>query len=413
MGGKTLTRVAIATGTVLGALSAMGGAATAASPAPQIQHLVVINLENESFNASFGRGSVATYLNSTLVPAGVLVTHYFGTAHLSLPNYIAQISGQAPAPDTQTDCGGTYAAMTPGRDTGTVGQVRVKRGCVYPASVPTIAAQLDAASAPDPVTHRASWRAYMEDMGVDATRDGGTSCAHPALGSPNTTNFASSRDGYAARHNGFVWFRSVVDASAECKANVVGLGRWTRRGGFTGPLADDLSSEGTTPAFATISPSLCNDGHDETCASPSAAGGSVGGLRAADAWLRRWMPLLLSSPAYQSGSMAIVVTFDEAEIGGPGSGAACCSEQSGPNVTSAGFGFGPGGGKVGALILAGDHVPVGTKDTVGHYNHYSLLRTAEDLLGITTGGSDGLGHLGMAGAPGVASFGTDVFPPTN
>ena len=408
--GKALTRSTVAAAAMLGTVATTGSMASASSITPDIHHVVVINLENESFNASFGRGSVATYLNSTLVPAGVLITHYFGTAHLSLPNYIAQVSGQAPAPDTQADCGATFAAMTPGRGTGTLGQVRVKHGCVYPVSVPTIAAQLDELSPPDQATHRASWRAYMEDMGVEPARDGGTACGHPAIGDPNTTNFASTKDGYAARHNGFVWFRSVIDHAAECRANVVGLGRWTKRAGARGNLVDDLASEATTPAFATISPSLCNDGHDETCASPSAAGGTVGGLRAADAWLHRWMPVLLASPAYQAGSMAIVITFDEAEIGGPGSGAACCQEQSGPNVTSAGFGFGPGGGRVGALVLAGTHVPVGTKDTTGHYNHYSLLRTAEDLLGITSGGSDGQGHLGMAGSPGVTSFGADVFP---
>ena len=405
-----VTRSVAAVAAVLGSIGGTAEAASASSVAPEIHHVVVINLENESFRASFGRGSVATYLNSTLVPSGVLITHYYATAHLSLPNYIAQVSGQAPTPDTQTDCGGTFATMTPGRKTGSLGQVRVKHGCVYPASVPTIATQLDGLAPPDPVTHRASWRAYMEDMGVDAIRDGGTTCAHPALGSPNTTNFASPRDGYAARHNGLVWFRSTIDAPAECQANVVNLGHWSKRSGPTGALVDDLSSEATTPAFVTISPSLCNDGHDATCASPSAAGGSTGGLTAADAWLRHWMPVLLDSSAYRSGSMAIIITFDEADIASTGSGKACCNEQSGPNVTSAGLGFGPGGGQVGALVLAGTHVIPGTKDKAGHYNHYSLLRTVEDLLNITTGGSDDHGHLGMAGSPGVTAFGTDVFP---
>ena len=371
---KTATVGAMAFGT----LALAGAPASATSPAPAISHVVVINLENEAYTATFGHGSVATYLNKTLVPAGVLITHYYGTAHMSLPNYIAEVSGQAPAPDTQADCGGAFAAMKPGTATGTLGQVIVKHGC--------------------------------EDMGKDPTRDGGTSCGHPALGSPNTTNFASSSDGYAARHNGLIWFRSTINAAAECSANVVSLGRWTKHSGFVGPLAQDLSSAATTPAFATISPSLCNDGHDAVCTSPSAAGGTTGGLAAADAWLHRWIPLLTGSAAYQSGSMAIIITLDEADIGSVGSGKACCGEQSGPNVTSAGLGFGPGGGQVGALVLAGTHVTPGSKDTTGHYNHYSLLRTVEDLLGITSDGSDGLGHLGMAGSPGVTSFGTDVFP---
>jgi hypothetical protein len=35
------------------------------------------------------------------------------------------------------------------------------------------------------------------------------------------------------------------------------------------------------------------------------------------------------------------------------------------------------------------------------YNHYSLLRSIEDVFGLR--------HLGYAGQPGLASFGRDVF----
>ena len=35
---------------------------------------------------------------------GQLLTQYYGIAHHSLPNYIAQISGQGPNPQTQADC---------------------------------------------------------------------------------------------------------------------------------------------------------------------------------------------------------------------------------------------------------------------------------------------------------------------
>jgi hypothetical protein len=52
----------------------------------------------------------------------------------------------------------------------------------------------------------------------------------------------------------------------------------------------------------------------------------------------------------------------------------------------------------------------GSTDTSGSYNHYSALRSYEDLLGLTTGGANGKGHLGFAAATGLAPFGTDVFP---
>jgi hypothetical protein len=43
------------------------------------------------------------------------------------------------------------------------------------------------------------------------------------------------------------------------------------------------------------------------------------------------------------------------------------------------------------------------------YNHYSFLRSMEDLFGITTGGTDGQGHLGYAAASGLKPFGSDLF----
>jgi hypothetical protein len=69
----------------------------------------------------------------------------------------------------------------------------------------------------------------------------------------------------------------------------------------------------------------------------------------------------------------------------------------------------PGGGQVGAVLLNKDHIEAGTRNTTGFYNHYSALRSYEDLLGIWRGGEDGLGHLGFAAADGLVPFGRDVF----
>jgi len=40
------------------------------------------------------------------------------------------------------------------------------------------------------------------------------------------------------------------------------------------------------------------------------------------------------------------------------------------------------------------------------YNHYSWLRSMEDLFGIDHGGTDGRGHLGYAAANGCARSAT-------
>ncbi len=403
----------------------------AALPVGAIKHIFVIEFENEGFDATFGSGSPATYLNGVLRKHGELLANYYAIGHDSLDNYIAEISGQAPTLDTQADCadnGFSFADVTPGTPTPDPatdpGQV-TGSGCVYPASVATIAAQLDHKDPPNPKTHLAAWRGYDQDMGNSPSRDGGTpdpsggtDCAHPASGATDTAEVATATDQYTTRHNPFVWFHSVIDNTAECVANVVPLGILSPSGTPepSGHLARDLSSVATTPRFAFITPNLCNDGHDDPCAGPDSTGGSAGGLVAADQFLRAWMPLILRSPAYREGNTLVVITFDEADVGSsdPNRAAACCAEQPGLNTQAPGDAadtsdVAPGGGQVGALLMNPKYLVVGSTDATGSYNHYSALRSYEDLLGLTAGGSDGEGHLGFAASAGLRPFGPDVF----
>jgi hypothetical protein len=410
--------------------SAQGAVVRAALAPGSINNVLVIQLENESYSSTFGPGSPATYLNDTLVPEGELLPNYYAIGHVSLDNYIAEVSGQAPTPQTAADCFGSYTNVSPGTDDPNAstepGQVD-GTGCVYPAptatahGAPTIGDQLDTAYPPDPTTHVASWRGYAESMGNDATRDhgvtdplGGTECAHPAINGTDGTEIAEAADQYTDRHNPFIYFHSVIDNAAECNANDVPLGTLTVGAPssfngvslpdtFSGHLATDLSSISTTPKFGFITPNLCDDGHDATCAGTNIEGGKTGGLTGADLWLKHYMPLIMASPAYQSGQMLVVVTSDEGALNDSTS---CCSEQPGPNDASI-----TGGGRVGALLLNNHYIVPGTLDTTGYYNHYSALRSYEDLLGLTSGGADGYGHLGFAAASGLAPFGQDIFQP--
>jgi phosphatidylinositol-3-phosphatase len=402
----------------------------AALPPGKINHILVIEFENEGYQATFGPGSVATYLNGTLRLEGELLQNYYAIGHNSLDNYIAQVSGQAPTMDTQADCadnGFAFANVAPGTSdadqAANPGQVD-GQGCVYPSSVKTIASQIDAKDPPNKTTHVAAWRAYEQDMGNTPSRDGGTpdptggtDCGHPNIGSADTAEVATPLDQYTTRHNPFVWFHSVIDDTKECDANVVPLGTLGANGApsATGHLARDLHSEKTTPRFGFITPNLCSDGHDDTCAGPNSSGTHVGGLTGADEFLKAWMPLILGSPAYKHGDLLVVITFDESDVGGPGSTDACCTEPAGPNTHAPGNAgatsdSAPGGGQIGALLLNSKHIVPGSTDTTGSYNHYSALRSYEDLLGLTSGGADGEGHLGFAAAAGLAPFGTDVFP---
>ena len=91
-------------------------------------------------------------------------------------------------------------------------------------------------------------------------------------------------------------------------------------------------------------------------------------VRTGDAWLRHIVRLLTSSPAYARGTTAIVVTFDESEGGDD---------------------------RVPTFVVSPSTVP-GTRASAS-FNHYALLRTTEDMLGLAP-------PLGRAkGAPSMRS----------
>jgi hypothetical protein len=223
----------------------------------------------------------------------------------------------------------------------------------------------------------------MQDMANSAPAEPAT-CRHPALSTPDGTQNATASDQYAARHNPFVYFHSIID-SPTCQANDVDLSR----------LGPDLASAATTPNYAFITPDLCNDGHDEPCAD-----GQPGGMVQANTFLQRLVPQILSSPAYKDHGL-LIVTFDEAEgePGTNGDASACCNEQSGPNtINPGGLVPGPGGGRIGAVMLS-PCIRAGTVSNLS-YNHYSLLRSIENNFGLSL--------LGYAGQGGLQPFSVDI-----
>lgn len=184
-----------------------------------------------------------------------------------------------------------------------------------------------------------SWRAYQESMP--------SNCAHGDSGE------------YAARHNPPVYYTPIADDCA----------RWdVPMGGDQGQLAGDLSS-GHLPDFAFITPNLCDDTHD--C-----------GVRTGDRWLATWVPRIVASPAYRAGSTVVVLTWDEGDSGG--------SSDCARNTTEPGC-------QVATVVIAPTTRP-GTRSDV-LFNHYSLLATTEQLLGLPVA-------LGHAADPSTASMRT-------
>jgi phospholipase C len=135
---------------------------------------------------------------------------------------------------------------------------------------------------------------------------------------------------YAVKHNPFAYYGGA------CPSNVVPL---------TAMQADLAAS---APRFVWITPDLCHDGHD--CSGATA-----------DDFLRSLVPRLLATPAWQQGGL-LLITWDEDD--------------------------GSSSNRVLTLVVA-PHVAAHTSDR--SHDHYSLLATVEDSLGVPR-----LGHAVQA-----------------
>jgi len=147
-----------------------------------------------------------------------------------------------------------------------------------------------------------NWRTYAESMP--------TACDRVTSGE------------YAARHNPAVYYLPIASA---CEREDVPL-----------KLPMNLNS-----AFTMVVPNICNDMH--SC--PVSTG---------DDWLRRYVPMILASAQYQSGSLALFITFDE-------------NDNQAVN-------------QVPTIVIA-PSVPRGER-VADAFTHYSLLRTTETLLKV-------------------------------
>ncbi|MEA2384875.1 MAG: phosphatidylinositol-3-phosphatase [Solirubrobacteraceae bacterium] len=144
---------------------------------------------------------------------------------------------------------------------------------------------------------------------------------------------------YAVRHNPAAYF---VGVRSQCGAQDLPL----------------TGSPRPTAPFTFVTPNLCHDMH--SCP-----------VRDGDRWLAGWLPRLLRTPEYRSGSTAVFITWDEDD------GAA---RQHIPT-----------------LVLSPE-TRSGTRSAT-RFDHYALLATTEDILGVPRLGA-------AAGAPSMrAPFG--------
>ncbi len=357
-----------------------GGGGGAAPPArsgaklPAIKHVFVIMLSDEPYAATFGPESTAPYLSRTLEHRGVLLARYYAVAHGQLANGVALLSGQGPTRATAANCP-TYTPVTPGTVAGE-GQV-LGEGCVYPASTPTLPGELE--------VKRRTWRAYVQGLGEAG---GSPPCGHPVLGQADPTSASPPPASSSATfRNPVVYFEGLASAPT-CASEDTGLAA----------LSGDLQSAKRTPSLSLIIPDRCHDGSPGPC-----PGGAAGGLPAANGLLEQVVPKILSSKAYREDGL-LVITTDEAPSAGPfADSSSCCGEPRFPNLpapTGLAASLPPeGGGQVGALLLSPFVKPQAIDQEP--YDHFSLLRTIEDLFALKP--------LGYAAGAKVPAFAPSLF----
>lgn len=164
-----------------------------------------------------------------------------------------------------------------------------------------------------------TWRSYEENMPSNCDKN-------------NVGN-------YAPRHNPALYYTTLK-----------GCGKFDVR---FGKLRGDLRNN-RLPAFSFITPNLIDDMHNGT-------------IKDGDNWLKVNLPTILNSREYRSGSTAVFITWDEGE-GGGGPGTRCATNTKDISCRV-------------ATIVISPSTKAGTRSKT-LFNHYSLLGTAEQLLGL-------------------------------
>jgi hypothetical protein len=183
-----------------------------------------------------------------------------------------------------------------------------------------------------------TWTEYAESMPTACELRDDDSGTHPS-------------GAYTAHHDPAAYYLPLRN---QCRQRIVPLGTPS-----AGALERGLRT-GEIPAYSFISPNDCDNTHD--C--PVSTG---------DVWLSRWVTAIVSSRAYQAGRTVLFITWDEGEKGGA-SDCALNTDSAGCHV---------------AMLVVSPSTPRGTR-SAKLFNHYSLLKTTEQLLGIRA-------YLGRAG----------------
>jgi phosphatidylinositol-3-phosphatase len=318
-------------------------AAVLAEPMPRYEHIFVIVAENKNFDDIAGSPN-APRLNALAKEYG-LATRFYGEVHPSEGNYVAMLGGDTFGihDDDAWYCT-SFTLSLNCRNSFLPGYAP------HSIRAPGLMDQLTAA--------KLTWKGYFEDL--------------PSPGSLEILSAGGPgipADLYAAKHNAFISFESVR-SDPELARKIVPLDRF----------ATDLAAD-AAPNYAQIVLNQCNDMHglinaDQLAGcsvwrnTPEATAGLV---RRGDTAIGAIVDQIMTAPLWaKPANAAIVITWDEDNATKKGV-QGCCGFD--PHST-ANF----GGGHIPTIVVT-NHGPRHVQDSEP-YNHYSLLRTAEEAFGI-------------------------------
>jgi hypothetical protein len=347
-------RYRIFAGIVILALLAVG-AATAftrvnqakadAGGMPRFQHIFYIMMENQAYNEIIGNTS-APNINA-LANKYALATDYFAPTHPSEPNYVAAVAGSyftvtntsSPVNIDFTGDNGYYCSPTNTLPecAGTTGDHQV--------DAPSIFSQLEGAGL--------SWKTYQQSI---------PSVGYTGLYYPFGVVQGNTNKLYASKHNPIMNFLDSYGPAPTSPNFIPNAAQQAELNKMVPDtqLATDLST-GNVPTFSFIVPDQCNDMHGTTSCPTDATLIPEG-----DSYVAQTVNEIMSSPTWQQGNNAIVITWDENDF---------TTRDCNANVPVASNGC-----QVPTIVIA-NHGPRGLKYNVPA-NHYSLLLSVENAFGL-------------------------------
>lgn len=328
--------------------ASMASASNAVSAIPHYQHIVEIMMENTSYATIIGNSN-APQIN-TLANEYGLATNYYGVTHPSEPNYVASVGGSyfGMQDDNPFYCTPAMATTDPNCAGTTVN---------HTISAQSIADQLTAAGK--------TWRGYFQSL-PPTPAPGTLVKSGPGANGPYTYKYPSSSVAlYASKHNPFVNFVGTQNDVANMVPDT--------------QLSTDLA-KGNLANYSLVVPDQCHDMHGTGgCSS------TRGLIAAGDLYVGATVSQIMSSRVWREGNNAIIITWDEDDFSDSGQiGTGCCGAD-------------PGGGHVVTIVITNQGHGHVTDNTA--YNHYSLLRTMEDALGLPY-----LAHAGDSSVPSMTAL---------